>query len=99
VPPISTPMILVVSRLGTSFYSGFKMTQPITKDQFMTLNPWILKHLSNRILRSILVEVVYDTSSDTAIRAARGGSLMEGLRLSTLSKMDMVVYVVRAIKT
>jgi hypothetical protein len=65
----------------------------------MTLNPWILKHLSNRILRSILVEVVYDTSFNTATRAARGGSLMEGLRLSTLSKMDMVVYVVRAVET
>jgi hypothetical protein len=32
------------------------------------------------------VEVVYDTSSETTTRAAHGGSLMEGLRLSTLKK-------------
>jgi hypothetical protein len=32
------------------------------------------------------VKVVYDTSSKTSIRAARGGSLMEGLRLSTLKQ-------------
>jgi hypothetical protein len=32
------------------------------------------------------VEVVYDTSLRTTIRAAHGGSLMEGLRLSTLKQ-------------
>jgi hypothetical protein len=32
------------------------------------------------------VEVVYDTSPETATRAARRGSLMEGLRLSTLKQ-------------
>jgi hypothetical protein len=32
------------------------------------------------------VEVVYDTSLETTIRAARGGSLMEGLRRSMLKQ-------------
>jgi hypothetical protein len=32
------------------------------------------------------VKVVYDTSPGTATRAACGGSLMEGLRLSTLKQ-------------
>jgi hypothetical protein len=34
----------------------------------------------------VAVEVVYDTSSGTTIRAARRGSLMEGLRLSMLKQ-------------
>jgi hypothetical protein len=33
-----------------------------------------------------LIEVVYDTSLGTTTRAARGGSLMEGLRFSTLKQ-------------
>jgi hypothetical protein len=32
------------------------------------------------------IEVVYDTSPGTSTRAARGGSLMEGLRLSSLKQ-------------
>jgi hypothetical protein len=32
------------------------------------------------------VEVVYDTASGITTRAARGGSLIEGLRLSTLNQ-------------
>jgi hypothetical protein len=32
------------------------------------------------------VEVVYDTSPGTTTRAARGGSMMEGLRLSMLKQ-------------
>jgi hypothetical protein len=38
------------------------------------------------LLRVTNVKVVYDTSSETTIRAVHRGSLIEGLRLSTLKQ-------------
>jgi hypothetical protein len=43
-------------------------------------------HVNVNLNLAASVKVVYDTSPGTTTRTARGGSLMEGLRLSTLKQ-------------